>query len=195
MGGTTEGGAQRRTRRRDPEGRRRAIVSAAAALVAEDGLPALTHRRVAARAGVPLGATTYYFATLDEMGEAALAHLAQDVDRELREVARDLDAAGGDVRALARGLHEYLSQTERLRVDAALYIAGVLHDDMRPLALRWFDGLCEILRRHVDPATARALAVYSDGALVHAMLHDAPLPAAEIAAALERLVGGAGAAR
>ena len=54
-------------RRRDPEARRREIVTAAAELIVEIGVDALTHRKVAARAGVPLGSTTQYFATLDDL--------------------------------------------------------------------------------------------------------------------------------
>lgn len=53
-------------RRRDPEARRREIVTAAAELIVEVGAEAVTHRMVAARADVPLGATTQYFDTLDD---------------------------------------------------------------------------------------------------------------------------------
>ncbi|MFB9840394.1 TetR/AcrR family transcriptional regulator, partial [Actinoallomurus acaciae] len=65
------------TGRRDPEGRRRAIVDAACALIPEVGVGGLTHRAVAARAGVQLGSTTYHFATLDDLSRAALAHAAR----------------------------------------------------------------------------------------------------------------------
>lgn len=47
------------------EQRRRAILEATLQVIAEGGIDAVTHRRVAAAAGVPLGSTTYYFATRD----------------------------------------------------------------------------------------------------------------------------------
>ena len=65
-------------RRRDPEERRRTIVEAAATLITEAGSEGLTHRLVAKRAGVPLGSTTQYFATLDDLREAALARLQEE---------------------------------------------------------------------------------------------------------------------
>ena len=47
MSTPTSGGTA--TRRRDPERRRQEILEAAAELVVESGVPALTHRAVAAR--------------------------------------------------------------------------------------------------------------------------------------------------
>src|SRR5687767_5003123 len=47
--------------------RRRAIVEAALALLGRGGSGAVTHRAVANEAGVPLAATTYYFATKTEL--------------------------------------------------------------------------------------------------------------------------------
>ena len=51
--------------------RREAIVRAAADLVLREGPAAVTHRVVAARADVPLAATTYYFTGLDDLMSAA----------------------------------------------------------------------------------------------------------------------------
>lgn len=63
------------------EQRRAALVDAAAQLLLEQGYSAVSHRAVAARAGLPLAATTYYFATLDALlvqaaDQVAAAHLA-----------------------------------------------------------------------------------------------------------------------
>jgi len=65
--------------RRQPRGaaRRDAIVEAAAALVVEAGPSTLTHRTIAQRADVPLAATTYYFASLDDLVGAAGIRLAE----------------------------------------------------------------------------------------------------------------------
>jgi DNA-binding transcriptional regulator YbjK len=62
--------------------RRGSIVEAAADLLTDGGPPAVTHRAVAARAGVPLGSTTYYFADRDELLAAAIERArATDVTR------------------------------------------------------------------------------------------------------------------
>lgn len=52
--------------------RRAALVTAAADLVDADGPAAVSHRAVAAGAGVPLAATTYYFRDLDDLVAAGV---------------------------------------------------------------------------------------------------------------------------
>lgn len=182
--------ARQQRARRDPEGRRRAIVETAAELIAEHGVAELTHRRVAERARLPLGATTYYFRSLEELSAAALGHLAQSIERELDEVAAVLDRHGNDPAALAQVLHAYLSDRRQVLTDSALYFAGAWDEALRPFALRWFDGLVGVLERHADTATARLLAVFVDGAFVHATLHEQPLAAAELERAIRALLAG-----
>lgn len=57
--------------------RRQAIMEATLRLIATRGIDAVRHRAVAEEAGVPLAATTYYFASKTEMVEDALAHAAE----------------------------------------------------------------------------------------------------------------------
>jgi DNA-binding transcriptional regulator YbjK len=60
--------------------RREALLRAAVALLAQGGVKAVTHRAVAARAGVPLAATTYYFESIQHLTEEALRmHVAERV--------------------------------------------------------------------------------------------------------------------
>lgn len=56
------------------EQRRRAILDATLRVIAADGVEVVTHRRVAAEAGVPLGSTTYYFDSRDALVRAAFRH-------------------------------------------------------------------------------------------------------------------------
>jgi len=56
------------------EGRRSVILDAALRVVAAGGIDAVTHRRVAAEAGVALGSTTYYFGSRDEILLEAFRH-------------------------------------------------------------------------------------------------------------------------
>lgn len=65
------------------EQRRRSILEAALRVVADGGVEAVTHRRVAAEAGVPLGSTTYYFASREDLLRAAFRHHAAAVLRQL----------------------------------------------------------------------------------------------------------------
>ena len=54
-------------KREPPEDRRAVILDATLRLIASDGVDAVTHRRVAAAAGVPLGSTTYYFESREQL--------------------------------------------------------------------------------------------------------------------------------
>ena len=58
------------------EARREALVAAAAGLVAGHGPDAVSHRSVAAAAGLPLAATTYYFRDLADLLVAAVARVS-----------------------------------------------------------------------------------------------------------------------
>jgi DNA-binding transcriptional regulator YbjK len=58
--------------------RREELLSAAIELFAEGGARAITHRAVAARAGLPSATTTYYFESIDELIREALgAHVGR----------------------------------------------------------------------------------------------------------------------
>jgi len=77
------------TRQQRGETRRRAILEATLRIVGREGAGAVTHRAVAAEAGVPLAATTYYFDSREELLAETLAHAAAEDVAEL-ENARDL---------------------------------------------------------------------------------------------------------
>src|SRR3954470_20272057 len=75
------------------QGRREQILEAALRVVGRSGREAVTHRAVAEEAGVPLGATTYYFDSRDDLLRPALEYVAaSEVERygeradELRRV-------------------------------------------------------------------------------------------------------------
>ncbi|MGI9007655.1 MAG: TetR/AcrR family transcriptional regulator [Streptosporangiaceae bacterium] len=68
----------------DRNARRQVMLDAALRIVGEEGSAALTHRRIAERAGVSLSATTYYFSSKEDILEQALLLSA---DRELGELA------------------------------------------------------------------------------------------------------------
>ena len=53
-------------RRNDPA-RRDRIIDACLEVISESGVAGTSHRKVAARAGVPLGAMTYYFDGMDDL--------------------------------------------------------------------------------------------------------------------------------
>jgi TetR/AcrR family transcriptional regulator, transcriptional repressor of bet genes len=85
---------RRRTYRREPEEKRReALIAAAQELVAEGGPKAATVRAIAARAGVTAGLIRHYFASKEELSEAAYRAL---MDRMTDESGHLLDDVPSD---------------------------------------------------------------------------------------------------
>lgn len=164
-------------RRRDPEARRRAILDAAAEIIVTKGAAALTHRAVASLAGVALGSTTQYFASIDELRETALAELAREIDRTLDEFEAAASAGNPDQIAewLARDSHRFLSDPRAVHADVALMSSGTTDTQLRALALKWTDRLIDILARHLGQDRATSIALYLDGVTMHAALHDEPI--------------------
>jgi DNA-binding transcriptional regulator YbjK len=121
--------------------RRESIVTAAAAIIAVDGPDAVSHRSVAAAAGVPLAATTYYFRSLDELLVAAVERAA---DEELHAVAALVEALPRRRRSAGWAAELVLGVVlgPRRRTDAAIqahyerFLAGGRHPALRPVLRR-----------------------------------------------------------
>ncbi|MGB3304279.1 MAG: TetR family transcriptional regulator [Gordonia sp. (in: high G+C Gram-positive bacteria)] len=175
--------------KRDPEARRTAIITAAADLVVELGPERLTHRRVAERAGVPLGSTTQYFKSIDELRTRALERLAAEIDDDLEAVRESLATSNGSIDALVDDLHDYLRNHRNLAADVSLMSAAAFDADLRELSLRWQNNLIDILTAYVGPTNAHALAILADGVTIHAVQHDAPLPKATLRAIVVPFMG------
>src|SRR5215207_4017910 len=79
--------------------RRAAILAATVRQLVRDGLAAVTHRAVAREAAVPLAATTYYFASKDELGVDALKILVED---EIARVGERAAALGEELSSPSR---------------------------------------------------------------------------------------------
>ena len=68
--------------------RRSTILDATLRLIATDGVDAITHRRVAAAAGVPLGSTTYYFDSREQLLREAFRRYLEQIRALQTRVAR-----------------------------------------------------------------------------------------------------------
>jgi DNA-binding transcriptional regulator YbjK len=66
-------------RRARGEKRRAEIIEATLRVIERDGVAGVTHRTVAAEAGVPTTSTTYHFTSLDDLLTATLITCARDM--------------------------------------------------------------------------------------------------------------------
>jgi DNA-binding transcriptional regulator YbjK len=170
--------------------RRKKIADAAIAVVAERGVEGVTHRAVAAAAGVPLGSTTYHFATLDDLLAVALHTAAEDNIARLRiwerELSPDADLAAELADLVVRGLTEERAQTV---VEYELYVAALHRPSLRHASTGWDDALVELFASRTDAVTGRLLAAAFCGLLMQALLTDPPPTVTEIEAIFRRALG------
>jgi len=131
---------------------RDAIVTATVRIVTREGVAAVTHRRVAAEAGVALSSTTWHFKTKADILEAALRWTAsREVDR-IDAIAQRLGDGELDLPAWARELGDWLVEeltTER-ESTVALYRLQVEllgSERARELHRAWGRGLLEVGER------------------------------------------------
>jgi TetR/AcrR family transcriptional regulator, regulator of biofilm formation and stress response len=169
-----EDSGRRRRGPTDPD-RREKIADAAIAVVAERGVEGVTHRAVAAAAGVPLGSTTYHFATLDDLLAVTLQTAAEHNVARLREWERalppDADLAAGLADLVMRGLTEERTQTV---VEYELYVAALHRPSLRRASMGWDDALVELFASRTDAVTGRLLAATFCGLVMQALLADPP---------------------
>ncbi|ORT57604.1 TetR family transcriptional regulator [Streptomyces sp. CB03238] len=164
--------APRAPRRYDPD-RRRRIIDAAIRVVGRGGIAGLSHRTVAAEADVPLGSTTYHFASLDELLVAALRQAGEGFAGALRDSGALTDPEADLAAELARLTGRWLGgERTGVELEYELYLAALRRPALRPVAAEWTDGVVAALSARTDPATARALVALMDGICLQVLLTD-----------------------
>ncbi|MGW3207415.1 TetR/AcrR family transcriptional regulator [Streptomyces sp. NPDC001135] len=175
-------------RRYDPD-RRRRIIDAAIRVVGRDGIAGLSHRSVAAEADVPLGSTTYHFATLEELMVAALRQANENFARVLAERLPEQDGDGDLAGELAGALGEWLGGDRTgVELEYELYLAALRRPALRPVAAEWTEDAAALLARRTDPVTARALLALMDGISLQVLLTGGSYDEEYTRAALARLI-------
>lgn len=177
-------------RRYDPE-RRQRIIDAAIRVVEARGIGGLSHRTAAAEADVPLGSTTYHFASLDDLLVAAMEQLTIGPQAELESWEEELRRGASLVDTLTDVLQEYVRGGRgSIMLEYELYLAALRRPVLQPVAAACLDRLAELLSRHTaDMETARALTAMIDGVLLRVLLTDRPFERSEVRAALSRVIG------
>ncbi|HLH99969.1 MAG TPA: TetR family transcriptional regulator [Acidimicrobiales bacterium] len=184
------GTASRTPRRSDPS-RRDRIIDATLDVIAEVGVAGTSHRKIAARAGVPLGATTYYFADLDDILRAAFERFA---DRLATRYERRLQGAGNRDRAIEAivGLiHLDLPASQQeLVLTTELYTLASRKAEYRTITRDWTARSRRALAPYFDRETTHMLDALIEGLLLHAALDTEPSDRARTAEAVRRITAG-----
>ncbi|MEO6473253.1 MAG: TetR family transcriptional regulator [Aeromicrobium sp.] len=123
--------------------RREQLLDAAIALFAEGGSRGITHRAVAARAGLPPATTTYYFNSIDELIDEALSRHIEKWLSDLRHLTKtpaDIDLSLDDASGLISAVFAVRS-VEIVGVQLSIYLAAALNPDLRSKAAESLDAL------------------------------------------------------
>ena len=156
--------------------RRHEIVEATLRLIGSRGVDAVTHRAVAAEAGVPLAATTYYFASKAELVREALELvIARSCDLVERRTAPagDIDCDQLVDRLTAFAAAQMDDPQAPLIAQYELMLEAGRRAELRPLAERWsvayMQGLTNLVRASPLPDPERSAELISaviEGALL-----------------------------
>ncbi|WP_394768818.1 TetR/AcrR family transcriptional regulator [Lacisediminihabitans sp.] len=159
------------------EARRAALLDAVVRVLERGGPSAVTHRAVAAEAGVPLAAATYYFANIDDLLVSALLKATE----EQVELFAGLQSPG--VGEVARALHDW-THTRRAAVIAQyeLLFLAMRREALRDAAERWYRALESAIGGGGRGSRVAALAI--DGLVLRILWSGEPSTVAGIEEAL-----------
>lgn len=144
--------------RPDGHGRREELLDATLRVIAREGPAGASHRAVAAEAGVPLGSTTYYFGSRDEMLTEALRHAAAGEVARTRRRLETLRARPPESVDWARELTDWVTgylRDEHLPMLVARYqlqLEALRRPDLRAVYAEWTAATLELARAVLEAA-------------------------------------------
>lgn len=156
--------------------RRAALLEAAADLAAEVGAGSVTHRAVAARAGVPLSTTSYFFDSIDELVTEALHVGAAERVSDFDAAERIAVLGDGSADDRLEGAADQLLGASRTTQAGVVeyYLAAGRQPELRGDVSATVRRLTERIEGHLDRAgapqaaeAAAAMVTLADGATLH----------------------------
>lgn len=182
--------------------RRTAVLEATLRLLAREGAGAITHRAVAREADVPIAATTYYFASKDDMiAEAFRLH----AEKEARRVAAATRGIGAELTPaqLADQLAEFLYEgfhgaRSSLIAEYELLIRAARKPELEAYSRIFYDAIKAQLERtlssfgsaHVEDDTRIIMAVLAGFEVDNLSTPATALDRERLTALLRRLFDG-----
>jgi DNA-binding transcriptional regulator YbjK len=167
MATAASSGSRRRGRSRPSSGerprgaaRRDALLDAVLRIVAEVGADAVTHRRVAEVAGLPLASTTYWFDSKEHLLTAALQRAADRDIARVHEFLEQIPGASPDPLELAVEFLDPADQTAQasrgsLVATYALMLEAARRPGLQDITRRWTDEYLRALAQLLSLAGSR----------------------------------------
>ncbi|MEQ9926619.1 hypothetical protein ABRP60_16900 [Pectobacterium brasiliense] len=176
----------------DPD-RSARLVDASLSIMLAKGIQGVSHRAVAAKAGVPLGSTTYYFRDLDTLLIASIERLTQRRRMEMDAWSADISSLEELITRLAELIITRLTHD---RVETVLsyelYFLALRHPTFSFYSEASTQVLSDTIRRFADEPTTRALTVLVDGFVIEGLLSGRPPMFRDLLSAMSSVVRGTG---
>ena len=178
-------------RANDPQ-RREKIIQATLEAVKLYGIHAVTHRKIATLAGVPLGSMTYYFSGIDELLLEAFSSFTEIMSRQYQAFFSDVSDAPGACQAITDMIY-----SSQVATPDNMELMYQLPDNMNHFILDgafrqpclWVNRSQQTLEQWFEPGTARALDAFIEGMTLHFVTDRKPLSREEILRMVERVAG------
>ncbi|RPA58516.1 TetR family transcriptional regulator [Gordonia oryzae] len=167
---TGERGIRETSRRR-----RQVLLDATIRIMARQGLAAVTHRAVAAEAGLPPSSTSYFFESIDElMAEAVGEAMNREVAR-LSDLEKAVSQSGSSGGALIEQFIEFLRSDQDLHTIAQfeVYLYASRKPELRERVIEIIDATRQVARQALnasgvrDPLAANSMLALIDGFSLH----------------------------
>ncbi|MCP9210516.1 TetR/AcrR family transcriptional regulator [Streptomyces sp. NEAU-Y11] len=133
-----------------PPGTRQSIIDAVLRIISEDGIAAVTNRRIAKEAEVSLGSVTYHFATQHDMLRESLLHFVAEETRRLTELADQCQTDGMDIDRASAAVDQVTGYTQtgtRHIAPFELYIQAGRDERLRTAAEQSFAAYDRLVTR------------------------------------------------
>lgn len=176
-------------RANDPQ-RREKIVAATLEAVKVHGIHAVTHRKIAALAGVPLGSLTYYFSGIDDLLMAAFSDFTDIMSQQYQAFFDEVNDTQGACNAITDMIHSsQVTTPDNMELMYQLYAFASRKPALKRVMQNWMQCSQHTLEQWFDPATARALDAFIESMTLHFVTDRAPLDKAKIREMVGRIAG------
>ena len=173
---------------RDP-GRRDRLIDVALEVVAARGVAGATHRAVAQAAGVPLGSTTYYFGTLEDLHAEAIQRHVDNILQMFRlriEPATNRDELLDALVDLA--IDDMTEDKGATVVTIELYGLATRNPRFKAIADAWIVATQQLFATHMDNTSVKAVDAMLEGITIHQALSRVRLEKSDLRKQLAALI-------
>lgn len=134
---------QQRSSGEDLSGTRERILRATLKLISEEGMPAVSNRRVAAEAKVALGSLTYHFPNQVDLLNESLTLLVDETVERIKELSAAIRESGLSIEQVAESTEvivERSGMVNRSLAEMELHLQSARQEELRDASIRCFEA-------------------------------------------------------